>query len=204
MKRPTILLAALILAVAPAAYAQTASDLFGGDLGPAYGRNIDSQFQRMSVEAIASDPAYLQKIYPAAMLETFFDGTFVKVSLYPDGSYAVLSQPGGDVTAFKVGKTRVTTGGETWDSDGWNLKAGEFAAPKRRSDVTISISASGQQMEVECLTRFERSEHAITFYIGPMNGMQCLGMADDNVLSAHDMVRIAEGAIEAPAASSGI
>jgi hypothetical protein len=203
MKRPTILLAALILAVAPA-YAQTAGDIFGGDLGPQYSRNIDSQFQRMTVEAIASDPAYLQKIYPTAMLERFFEGTFVKVSLYPDGSYAVLSQPGGDVTGFKVGKSHVKTSSQTWDSDGWNLKAGEFAAPKRRSEVTISISARGQQMDVECKTRFERSEHAITFYIGPMNGMQCLGMADDNVLSATDMVRIAKGEIDHPAPASGM
>jgi hypothetical protein len=158
----------------------------------------------MTVEAIASDPAYLQKIYPASMLEPSFEGTFVKVTLYPDGSYAVLSQPGGEVTGFKVGKANVTTGGETWESDGWNLKAGEYAAPKRRSEVTINISARGQQMEVECLTRFERSEHAITYFIGPMNGMQCLGMADDSILSAYDMVRIAEGEIEAPAPSSGM
>ena len=34
MKRTTILLAALILTVAPA-YAQTAADLFGGELGQA-------------------------------------------------------------------------------------------------------------------------------------------------------------------------
>jgi len=203
MKRTTILLAALILAVAPA-YAQTAGDIFGGDLGPQYGRNIDSQMNRMTIDAIAADPAYLESIYPPSMLKTFFDGTFVKVSLYPDGSYAVLSQPGGEVTGFKVGKAKVQTGSESWVSEGWNLKAGEFAAPKRRAAVTISISAGGQQMEVECKNRFERSDHAITYYIGPMNGMQCLGLADDTVLSAYDMVRVAEGKVEAPTPASGM
>ncbi len=202
MKRPTILLAALILTVAPA-YAQTAADLFGGDLPQEYGRDIAGKFNQMTVDAIAANPAYLESIYPASMLKAFFDGTFVKVSLYPDGSYAVLSQPGGEVTGFKVGKTKVQTGGQTWISEGWNLKAGEYAAPKRRSTVTISISAGGQQMEVECKSRFERSEHAITYYIGPLNGMQCLGLADDTVLSAYDMVRIAEGKLEAPAPASG-
>jgi hypothetical protein len=197
MKPTTILLAALILTVAPA-YAQTAGDIFGGDVGPHYGRNIDSQFNRLTIDAIANDPAYLESIYPASMLKAFFDGTFVKVSLYPDGSYAVLSQPGGEVTGFKVGKVKVQTGGQTWISDGWNLKAGEFATPKRRSAVTINISARGQQMEVECKTRFERSDHAITYFIGPMNGMQCLGLTDDTVLSAYEIVRIAEGKLQAP------
>lgn len=203
MKKAAILVALLAFAVAPAS-AQTAADLFGGDLPQQYGRDVENKFAQMTIADMASDPAYLEKIYSPEQLEIFFDGTFVKVSLYPDGSYAVQSQPGGEVTGFKVGKVKVKTGGETWDSDGWNLKAGEFAAPKRRSDVTINISAGGQQMEVECMNRFERSEHAITYYIGPLNGMQCLGLADDTVLSASHMVEIAEGKLEAPTRSSGM
>jgi hypothetical protein len=202
MKRPTILLAALILTVAPA-YAQTAADLFGGDLPQQYGRDLENRFSQMTVDDMAADPAYLESIYAPEVLKSFFSGTFVKVSLYPDGSYAVLSQPGGEVQGFKLGKAKVETSGQTWDSDGWNLKAGEYAAPKRRAPLTISIAAGGQKMDVECKTKFERSDHAITFYIGPMNGMQCLGIADDSVLSAYDLVKVAEGTMVASIPASG-
>jgi hypothetical protein len=202
MKRPTILLAALILTVAPA-YAQTAADLFGGDLPQQYGRDVEQRFSQMTVADMAADPAYLERIYAPEVLKNFFAGTFVKVSLYPDGSYAVLSQPGGEVQGFKLGKSKVKTSGETWKSDGWNLKAGEYVVPKRRAPLTINIAAGGQEMAVECKTKFGRSDHTVTYYIGPMNGMQCLGLTDDTVLSAYDLVRIAEGTIAAPVPASG-
>ena len=202
MKKPTILVAALILSVSPA-IAQQAGDLFGGDIGQNYANNITNKFNSMTVEDIADDPAYLEKTYSRAALDNFFSNTVIKVSLYPDGSYAALAQSGGEVVGIKLGKQKMAVGGPIYDSEGWGLKAGEYVIPKRAQNLALTFAARGQEMTVECATRFSRSEHAITFFVGPMNGLQCLGLADDSVLSAAELVRTAETQVASAAPASG-
>ncbi len=193
MSRWILLSAALALCVSPVRAQTGAAELFGSDLPSEFSKTTENTFNQMTVDDIADDPAYLEKLYPPEMLKAFFEGTFVKVSLFPDGSYAVLSQPGGEVLGFELGKAKVETGGETWKSEGWNLRAGEYAAPKRRQILTIRIAAGGQEMAVECRTRFERSDHTLTYHIGPMNGMLCLGVAEDKVLTATDLISASDG-----------
>jgi len=202
MKKPTILVAALILCVSPS-FAQRAGDLFGGDLGQNYTNSLNNKFDQMTVEDIASDPAYLESIYSRSMLDSFFSNTVIKVSLYPDGSYAALARSGGEVVAIKLGKQKMAVDGPIYDSDGWGLKAGEYAIPKRAQKLALTFAARGREMTVECVTRFSRSEHAITFFVGPMNGLQCLGLADDSVLSAAELVRTAEARMAQAAPASG-
>lgn len=202
MKKTTILVAALILCVSPA-FAQRAGELFGGDLGQNYTNNITNKFDQMTVQDIADDPAYLESIYPRGMLDTFFSNSVIKVSLYPDGTYAALAQSGGEVTKIKLGKKAISVGGPVYESDGWGFKAGEYQAPKRAAKLALSFAARGQEMTVECVTKFSRSEHAITFYVGPMNGLQCLGLADDSVMSAAELVKTAEAQMAATAPAGG-
>ena len=157
----------------------------------------------MTVEEIASDPAYLESIYPKSMLDTFFSNSVIKVSLYPDGTYAALAQSGGEVTAIKLGKKSLSVDGPAYATDGWGFKAGEYPMPKRAQKLALTFAARGQQMTVECATKFSRSEHAITFYVGPMNGLQCLGLADDSVMSAAELVKTAEAQMARAAPAGG-
>jgi hypothetical protein len=193
---------ALILYVSPA-FAQQAGDLFGGDLGQNYANNITNKFNQMTVEEIASDPAYLERVYSRPMLDNFFSNTVIKVSLYPDGSYAALAQDGGEVVGIRLGKQKMSVDGPTYATDGWGMRAGEYQIPKRAQKLALTFAARGQEMTVECETRFSRSEHAITFFVGPMNGLQCLGLTDDSVLSAAELVRSAEAQVARAAPASG-
>ena len=202
MRKSTILVTALILSVSPAA-AQQAS-VVGRDFwdGILYRIN-DIRPQDEGEEEIASDPAYLESIYPKSMLDTFFSNSVIKVSLYPDGTYAALAQSGGEVTAIKLGKKSLSVDGPAYATDGWGFKAGEYPMPKRAQKLALTFAARGQQMTVECATKFSRSEHAITFYVGPMNGLQCLGLADDSVMSAAELVKTAEAQMARAAPAGG-
>lgn len=194
MKKTTLLILALVLAVTPA-FAQRAGELFGGDMGAHYSNDISAKFDQMTVQDIINNPAYLKSVIPAEQLQAFFEHTVIKVSLYPDGTYAALSKAGGEVVGLKLGKKAVAIAGPLYDSDGWGLKAGEYAVPKRAQKLSLTFAARGNEATVVCATPFSRSDQAITYYVGPMNGLMCLGLADDDSLSASELVRTAEARV---------
>jgi hypothetical protein len=194
MKKTTLFALALALAVTPAV-AQRAGELFGGDLGVHYSNDISAKFDQMTVQDIIDNPAYLEAVIPEDQLEAFFDNTVIKVSLYPDGTYAALSRAGGEVVGLQLGKKNIAVDGPLYDSGGWGLKAGEYMIPKRAQKLSLTFAARGSQATVECATPFSRSDQAITYYVGPMHGLMCLGLADDQALSASELVRTAQSQV---------
>lgn len=177
--------------VAPAT-AQRASDMFGGDLPQQYGNDINGKFDQMRVEDMLNDPAYMEQFYSKAELEQFFDNTLVKVTFYPDGSYIAYARSGGEVSGVKLGKKSIDPTSGAWESDQWSLRAGSYAAPKRPQSVSLKLAAAGNEVEVECMNKFEQSDSTLTFYVGPLLGLRCLGMVDEEALPFDEVMRTAD------------
>lgn len=207
MRKQILFAAALAIltatfAVAPAA-AQTASDMFGGDLPQEYGRGIDGKFHQMRVTDMLSDPAYLEQFYTPEQLEQFFDNTVVKVTFYPDGSYIAYARSGGELSGLKLGKKSIDPTTQAWESDHWSLKAGSYASTKRPQKVTLKLAAAGNQVEVECMNKFEQSDSTLTFYVGPLVGLRCLGLVDEEALPFDEVMRTADSNSAQMASSPG-
>ena len=62
-------------------------------------------------------------------------------------------------------------------------------------------AAGGTEVSVECLNKFERSDQTQTFYVGPMNGLLCLGMVDEEALPFDEVVSTADSRAAWQAAS---
>lgn len=200
-------LAALVLlsasvAVGPAS-AQRAGDLFGGDLPQEYGNDISNKFDLMRLEEMLNDPAVLEQFVSAEQLEQFFDNALVRVTFYPGGSYVSYARQGGEVVRIKLGRKDISPAGSTWQSEHWLLRAGDYAAPKRPAALTLTLAARGQQVDVRCLNKLELADQAVTFYVGPLNGLRCLGMVDEEALPFDEVVRTADGGAPIQARSPG-
>ena len=192
MRKLLTLAAVLTLAVTPA-FAQRASDIMGGDLGQQYGNSLNSKLEHQrAVDSMLADPAELEQYFSAAQVETFFEHSVVKVSLYPDGSYVVYARQGGEVEALKLGRKKVELGGRSWESDHWRLSAGEFPLPKRALPLSLQVAAAGNKMAVDCMNRYEPSDETVTFYVGPMNGLMCIGFVDAEAAPVDEGMRTAD------------
>lgn len=202
MKKQIILFAALLLAVTPI-WAQRVGDLFGGDLPQEYANDINNKFDLMRLEEMRNDPAVLERFASADQLELFLANAVVKVSFYPDGSYVAYALPGGEIQSIKLGRKSVKPGIETLESGDWLLRPGQFVAPKRSQSVTMRLAAAGTEISVECMNKFESSDETITFYVGPMNGLLCLGLVDEDALPFDEVLRTADTEVGRGAAAPG-
>ena len=194
-------LAALALSATSPAAAQRAGEIFGGDLPQEYANDISSKFDQMRVEEMKNDPAFLEQFYSRDQLDTFFANTVVKLTVYPDGSYLAYARPGGDLVAIELGRKRFAPDAELLASDPWLMKAGELATPKRPQPIVLRLAARGSETSVECLNRLERTEETITYYVGPLNGLVCLGLVDDEAPPFDEVLRTADsraGGVAAP------
>ena len=202
MRKSTILAILLTLAVTPA-FAQRASDIMGGDLGQAYGNSLNSKFEHeMAVSAMLADPAELERYFSAEQVEAFFDQAVVKVSFYPDGSWVAWARQGGEVAALRLGRKKIEIGGGAWTSGDWRLRAGDFVVPKRSQPVSLTLAAQGNSVAVDCLNRYEHADETVTFYVGPMNGLMCIGFVDAEATPFAEVMRTADPAGVAAAPGS--
>ena len=202
MRQYLVLAAVLLIAVSPVA-AQRASDVFGGDLPQEYGNDINNKFDLMRVDEMLNDPAMLEQFYSAEQLATFFEQAVVKISFYPDGSYVAYARQGGDLTGLKLGRKKVALENNAWESGAWRLRAGQFTQSKRATPVTLRLAAAGNEASVECMNKLQHSDETVTFYVGPMNGLRCVGLVDDEALPFDEVVRTADGDASRLVASPG-
>ncbi len=193
-------LAALALSATSPAQAQRAGEIFGGDLPQEYANDISSKFDQMRVEQMKNDPAFLEQFYSRGQLDTFFANTVAKLTVYPDGSYLAYARPGGELVEIELGRKRFAPAADALASEPWLLKAGELATPKRPQPIALRLAAGGNEMSVECLNRLERTDKTITYYVGPLNGLVCLGLVDDEAPPFDEVLRTADSRIGAVAA----
>lgn len=190
------------LATAPA-QAQRVGELFGGDLPEEYVNDISAKFDQMRVEEMKNDPAFLEQFYTREQLDLFFTNTVVEVTVYPDGSYLAYTRPGGELLEIEIGKKRFTPAVDVLSSEPWILRAGELATPRRRQAVTLKLAARDNEISVECLTKLERTDRTITYYVGPLNGLVCLGLVDDEAPPFDEVLRTADSRVGQAGASPG-
>jgi hypothetical protein len=52
---------------------------------------------------------------------------------------------------------------------------------KKPQKLTLKLDADGREDLAECFNKFGKSEQDATYYVGPLNGLFCMGLADEGV-----------------------
>jgi hypothetical protein len=112
-------------------------------------------------------------------MTTFLDGAVVRLTLYPDGKYEVFSLSGGEVVSFKLGKESVSIDQEGVWEDEWLKKSGECGIAKRAQYLSLIVSAGPQKVAVNCFNQYRKKDGVVTYYVGPLDGLFCLGLAEE-------------------------
>ena len=113
-------------------------------------------------------------------MAAFLDGAVVRLTLHPDGKYEVCSLSGGEVVSFKLGKESVDTRQEgIWEND-WLVKTGEYGIAKHSQYLSLIVSAGTQQVAVNCFNQYRKKDGVVTYYVGPLDGLFCLGLAESD------------------------
>ena len=113
-------------------------------------------------------------------MEAFLDTALVRLVLSPDGRFTSYTMPGGELVSFKLGRKAVWTGKDSsLGDDDWVVRSGEFTVPKRPQTVTLSVKAGDREINTKCFNEFEPSEHPVTFHMGLLEGVFCVGLVED-------------------------
>ena len=135
----------------------------------------------LEAKSLGITEEYMKEEVGAEALQDFIEGAVVRLILSPEGSFAAYTLEGGDLVSFKLGKQQVAvTGDGDWE-DPWVARSGEFAAPKKPQKLTLNLDARGQEVQVECFNKYGKSETDVTYYVGPLNGLFCMGLTDEDV-----------------------
>lgn len=123
----------------------------------------------------------MQEEVGAEALQEFVDGAVVRLILSPSGGFAAYTLEGGDLVSFKLGKQEVAVEGEGEWEDPWVARSGEYSIPKKPQKLSLQLDAQGQEVVVECFNKYGKSESDVTYYVGPLNGLFCMGLTDEDV-----------------------
>ncbi len=176
-----LLMLSFLLASAPA-LAQ-----FGGDLPQEAKKGIETAMLRLESQGAMTTRQGLAETVGQEKIDRFLDGAVVKLTLAPDGSYEVMTRPGGEVVSFDLGKQKIETPAEASSHEEWQIKAGAFDVPKRQQKLKLKMKAGSREVTIDCFNRYRKEKEPVTFYVGPLNGLFCMGLAGDegeNVSSA--------------------
>ena len=113
-------------------------------------------------------------------MKAFLDAALVRLVLSPDGKFTSYTMPGGELVSFKLGRKAISTGKETTqDENDWAVRTGEFAVPKRPQTVTLLVKAGDAELDTQCFNEFEPSGEPVTFHLGLLEGVFCIGLVED-------------------------
>lgn len=113
-------------------------------------------------------------------MEAFLDAALVRLVLSPDGKFTSYTMPGGELVSFKLGRKVVSTGKDSaLDDNDWIVRSGDFAVPKQPQTVTLSVKAGDRQIDTRCFNEFGPSDHPVTFHMGLLEGVFCVGLVED-------------------------
>lgn len=113
-------------------------------------------------------------------MAAFLDAALVRLVLSPEGKFTSYTMPGGELVSFKLGRKTVSTGKDSSiGEDDWVVRTGEFAVPKRPQSVTLSIKAGDKQIDTKCFNEFGPSDQPVTFHMGMLEGVFCIGLVDE-------------------------
>ena len=115
----------------------------------------------------------------AEVLQEFIDGAVVRLVLSPDGKFSAYTLEGGELVSFELGKQKVEMVGDGDWEDPWVARSGEYEVPKKPQKLSLKLDAQGQEVLVECYNKFGKPEQDVTYYVGPLNGLFCMGLTED-------------------------
>jgi hypothetical protein len=135
-------------------------------------RNLENESLGITEETMAAEVG-------DEVLASFIEGAVVRLVLSPDGTFTAYTLEGGDLVSFKLGKQSIELSGEGEWEDPWVSRTGDYEVPKRPQKLSLTLDALGQKVDVECFNKFGKPEKDVTYYVGPLNGLFCMGLADD-------------------------
>lgn len=115
----------------------------------------------------------------ADVLKLFVDEAVVRLVLSPAGTFTAYTLEGGELVSFKLGKQSIKMTGEGDWEDPWVSRTGDYEIPKRPQKLTLTLDALGQKTDVEYFNKFGKPEEDVTDYVGPLNGLFCMGLAKE-------------------------
>lgn len=176
MRRSLTLAMAGLLLAAGSVLAQPGS----GGLPQQARRGMEMAMQDLENKSLLVTRESMGEQFGEEEMATFLDGAVVRLTLHPDGKYEVYSLSGGEVVSFKLGKESVDTGQEGVWEDEWLKKAGECAVGKRSQYLSLIVSAGAQKVAVNCFNQYRKKDGVVTYYVGPLDGLFCLGLAEED------------------------
>ncbi|MGB3562826.1 MAG: hypothetical protein WBH85_20385 [Thermoanaerobaculia bacterium] len=175
MRQSLAFAVAALLALAGPALAQPGS----GGLPQQVRRGMEMAMQDLDNKSLLVTRENMSEEFGEEEMTAFLDGAVVRLILFPDGKYEVYSLSGGEVVSFKLGKESVSTGQEGFWEDEWFKKSGEYEIAKRSQYLSLILSAGPQKVAVNCFNQYRKKDGVVTYYVGPLDGLFCLGLTED-------------------------
>lgn len=152
----------------------------GGDLPQEAKKGMETAMLQLESQGAMTTRASLAQTVGQDKIDRFLAGAVLKLQLAPDGSYEVSTKPGGELVSFDLGKQSVKTPASASMHEQWQVRVGSFEVPKRQQKVKLTMRAGSREVTVDCFNRYRKTKEPVTFYVGPLNGLFCLGLAEDD------------------------
>jgi hypothetical protein len=143
----------------------------------------------------------LEAEYGKETVDAFVESAVAKVTLLPDGTYRAQALKGGEVVSVKLGKQRLEPGAELGYDGDWLIREGEFEAPEKARTLSLGLRAGSNAARVSCHRKYGEGEAPVTFYVGALDGLFCIGF-DDFEAATSDALALADSGVS-PASPSG-
>ena len=178
MKKTIIVVAVSLLLAAAPSFPQAGQGTGGLPQSVQWGmqqamRDLENESLGITEETMAAEVG-------ADVLKKFVDEAVVRLVLSPEGKFTAYTLEGGELVSFKLGKQSVKMAGEGDWEDPWVSRTGDYEVPKRPQKLSLTLDARGQKIDVECFNKFGKPEQDVTYYVGPLNGLFCMGLANED------------------------
>ncbi len=167
--------AASLILIAGTARAQRS----GGDLPQEAQRAMTQGLMDLQNQGALTTHESLAAQVGPEKLKAFLDGAVVRLELHPDGSYDAYCLEGGELVSIRLGKEQISPSSAATREEQWLHSSGELAPPKRAQKLALTMRAGGQKVTVDCFNKYGRSEARVTYYVGPLDGLFCMGLSDE-------------------------
>lgn len=170
------ILALLVVLVIPAA----AQAQFGtGELGQQTQRAMQTAMEDLINEGMSMPtPESLEDKVGKEKVDAFLGNAVVKLTFMPDGAFTAHALEGGEVISFKLGKQKLTPSEDEEYVDGWLVRTGAFEMPKKAQKLSMLLKAGPTEVTVDCHNKLSETEEPVTFYVGPLDGLFCVGFTE--------------------------
>ena len=156
----------------------------GGDLPQEAKKGMEAAMLNLESQGAMSTRAGLAETVGQAKIDRFLEGAVLKLQLAPDGSYEVSTKPGGELVSFRLGKQTFETPADASMHEQWQVRVGSFEVPKRQQKLKLTMRAGSREVTIDCFNRYRKSKEPVTFYVGPLNGLFCMGLAEEDATAS--------------------